>query len=151
MPAIHWSADHPNEAHGCAVDLNGDPGLSVFDIQKKGDGGVSVYDYVNSQPFDTAHLKTVEQAKAACELRYKGWLEKMGLVSIAVQDEDQMLARFTDLWRTRDQIEAHLFASGIDMGAKRIERALSALQAMGRIEVQPNATGEGASVYRLAR
>lgn len=145
MGALIWQSEHKNEAHGCAINPDGQPGPSVFDIQKVGEV-VTVYDYVNSQPFDTSHLHTVAMAQTFCELRYKEWLERMGLISIAVQDEELVLAEIRGFWRTPLQISDAL---KIDMPQRRLERALEALIAQGRVERNPEPTGSGAPTYRF--
>lgn len=145
MGALIWQSDHKNEAHGCAVDMNGHAGPSVFDIQKVGDV-VTVYDYVNSQPFATAHLRSVEQAKVACELRYKEWLEQMGLTSVAVRDEEAVLSAVRSFWRTPLQISDALDGA---LPQRRLERALGALIDQGRVVQNPSPTGDGAPSYRF--
>lgn len=148
MGALIWQSEHKNEAHAAAVDMNGHAGPSVFDIQKVGEV-VTVYDYVNSQPFDTKHLTTVEQAKAFCELRYKEWLERMGLVSVEVQGEKLVLDYVSNCWRTLSQIEGTMRRNAEGIPAERVKRAVTSLVRAGRIEEKTNAVDDGGSVYRL--
>lgn len=148
MGALIWQSDHTHEAHACAADMNGHAGPSVFDIQKVGEA-VTVYDYVNSQPFDTRHLKTVAQAKDACDLRYKEWLERMGLVSVEVQGEELVLGHVSNFWRTLSQIEGTMRSNAAGIPVERVKRALTSLVRAGRIEEKTNAVDNGGSVYRL--
>ncbi|USN13929.1 hypothetical protein PAPPERLAPAPP_02560 [Brevundimonas phage vB_BpoS-Papperlapapp] len=145
MGALIWQSEHKNEAHGCAVDMDGHAGPSVFDIQKVGEV-VTVYDYVNSQPFRTDEFKTVDQAKAACDLRYKEWLERMGLVSVAVQDVETVARHIRGFWRTPLQIHDSMGEAGIP--TPRLNRAIATLLAEGRIEQNPKPTGAGSPTYR---
>lgn len=147
MGALIWQSDHKNEAHACAVDMNGHAGPSVFDIQKVGDT-ITIYDYVNSQPFTTAHLRTVDMAKVACEMRYKEWLEQMGLVSVAVMDVEAVSAHIVGFWRTPLQLHDAMGAAGIP--TPRLNRAIDALLAEGRIEQKPTEAGSMAYRWKLA-
>lgn len=143
MTILIWQAEHSNEAHGCAMGPDGRPGLSVFDIQMNG-GKVTIYDYVNSAPFKTNHLQSVDQAKTACELRYRWWLEQMGLIALSALDEEKVAEQITSgFWRTKLQIN-----DGPKLDAVRLDRALGALIEAGRIEFKVDATETGETVYR---
>ena len=145
MGALIWQSEHKNEALGCAIDLNGHAGPSVYDIQKVGEV-VTVYDYVSSGAFPTDHFKSVEQAKAGCELRYKEWLENMGLVSVAVQDIETVARHVRGYWRTPLQIHDSMGEAAIP--TPRLNRAIAALMAEGRVEQNPSPTGAGSPNYR---
>lgn len=147
MSILIWS-DSPNGgAHACAMTAEGLEGPSVFDIST-GAKGFIIYDYVNSQDFPTAHLKSLDVAKGACEMRYGAWLASMGLVAVAPQDKDAVLEGIGGYWRTPSQINGVLRRFNRELPARRLERALAALIADGRIEVNSRPTGDGSTSYR---
>ncbi|UTC28058.1 hypothetical protein GURKE_00260 [Brevundimonas phage vB_BpoS-Gurke] len=144
MTILIWRADHANEAVGYAMGPDGTTSHTVFDIQLSA-GKLVVYDYVNSSAFKTDHLVSVEQAKIACEIRYRWWLEQMGLIALSALDEEQVAENIsTGYWRTRLQIN-----DGVKLNARRLDRALTSLIEAGRIEFKVSVIdGKSEPVYR---